>query len=86
MPVILNPKKNAMKVDYELKAKKNKVIGEFGYGIMWLFLSLLIEVLLYLGSLVEIYYHILAFILLIPAVNKFIMAIKKYRNLTEKKI
>lgn len=72
-----------MKINYELKAKKNKVVGEFGYGIMWLFLSLLIEMLLYFESLVESYYHILAFILFIIAVYKFVIAIKKYRNVTD---
>ena len=74
-----------MKINYELKAKKNKVMGEFGYGIMWLFLSLLIEMLLYFEGLEGSYYHLLAFILLIPAVYKFVIAVKKYRNVTNDK-
>lgn len=75
-----------MKINYELKAKKNQVKGELGYGIMWLFLSLLVEMLLYFKSIEESYYHILAFILLIAAVYKFVIAVKKHRNVTDEKI
>jgi hypothetical protein len=74
-----------MKINYELKAKKNMVVGEFGYGIMWLFLSLLTEMLLYFEILIESYYHILAFILFIIAVYKFVIAVKKYRNVIDEK-
>ncbi|PZX51526.1 hypothetical protein LV84_03683 [Algoriphagus ratkowskyi] len=77
---------NTMKVNYEQKAKKNIVKGELGYGIMWLFLSLLIEMLIYFEGVKESYYHILAFILLIPAVYKFVIAIKKYRNIIDEKM
>jgi len=60
-------------------------VGEFGYGIMWLFLSLLTEMLLYFEILIESYNHILAFILFIIAVYKFVIAVKKYRNVIDEK-
>lgn len=83
--MVLNQKINTEKIDYELSAEKNIAKGQFGYGIMWLFLALLIEILLYLESLKESYFHIVAFVFLIAAVYKFVIAVKKYRNLSDEK-
>jgi hypothetical protein len=70
-----------MKIDYELNARKNKAKGELGYGLMWLFLAVLMEVLFYFERLDKSYLHVVALIFIMPAVFKIVVGIKRYKRL-----
>ncbi len=68
-------------MNYELKAKKNEVFGEIGYGIMWLFLVVLVEGISYAKGFDGIFYHILVLPAGIAAIFKFVVGIRKYMGI-----
>lgn len=68
---------------HESKAKRQKVWNEFGYGLMWLFLIVMLEVLYLLDQIYMNFYHILASISFLAAVYKFYKAVKQYRKQKE---
>ncbi len=69
-----------MKKNHEIQSKKNKIKGEVGYGIMWLFVALLIEGIGYIYGFRGSYTHMVAGLAVIGAVYKFSTSIKLYRK------
>lgn len=68
---------------HEKQAKLNKIKGAFGYAVMWYFLAGLIEVLLYLGEIEMLIYHIVALILIAAGcfkIYKGFQFYKRYKN------
>jgi hypothetical protein len=70
-----------MNIDYELKAKKNKAWGEIGYGIMWLFVVALIELIPYMKGFESVFYHFIAIPVGIGAIYKIVIGFKKLISL-----
>jgi|AntRauTorckE6833_2_1112554.scaffolds.fasta_scaffold09344_4 hypothetical protein len=81
MEIVLNQKNSIMKINYELQAKKNEVKGELGYGLMWLFIVALIEVIPYIKGFESIFYHIIAVPAGLVAIYKFYIGITYYKKI-----
>lgn len=69
------------KTNHEYHSKRGKFLKEFGYGIMWLFLSLLLEALYFLNKIDMNIYHFVAGIMMLLALYKFYQGFKKYQKL-----
>ncbi len=67
--------------DHEYNSKKHKVLNEFGYGVMWLFLAILLELLFYFNEIQMFLYHLVVAVLALAALYKFYKGIKKYQRL-----
>jgi hypothetical protein len=70
-----------MNINYELKEKQNKARGEIGYGIMWLFVAVLIEGLPYMKGFESIFYHFIAIPAGITGIYKFVIGFRRLKNI-----
>jgi hypothetical protein len=68
-------------MNYELEAKKKEALGEIGFGIMWLFVAVLIEGISYVKGFEGIFYHIVVVPAGIAAIYKFMVGIRKYMHI-----
>jgi hypothetical protein len=68
-------------MDHELKAKKNKAVGEIGYGIMWLFVAVMVEGLSFLGHFNFVFFHFISIPAAMVSMYKFYTGIKKYSKI-----
>ncbi len=64
-------------MNYEHLTKKDKLWGEIGYGIMWIFVAVLIEGIAVNKGFVGPLTHALAVLPVITSVRKFFIAFKK---------
>ncbi len=70
-----------MKMDYELQSKKKEVCGEIGYGIMWLFVALLIVSITYSKGFEGIFHYIVAIPASIASIYKFYKGVTQHNKM-----
>ena len=70
-----------MKIKHELQSKKNKALGEVGYGCMGLFLGILVEGISYTKGFEGLFYHFVAIAAGIASIYKFIIGFRKLRKI-----
>ena len=75
--------KELFAMDHEAKEKRGKAVGELGYGIMWFFLAVILELLYFLDQIHMNFYHLLAGIMLFISFYKFYKGVKKFKKLRE---
>jgi len=66
---------------YELEAIKNNAKGTLGYGIMWLFLSILVSVIPFYTANGHFSFYIFAAATLVAGIYKIFVAIKLFKQL-----
>lgn len=66
---------------YELDANKNKARGTLGYGIMWLFLAVVVGVIPFSSANGHFSFYIFATAMLGTGIYKIFVAIKLFRQL-----
>jgi hypothetical protein len=72
---------NSSIMNHELKAKKNKAVGEIGYGIMWLFVAVMVEGLSLLGNFNLFVFHFISIPAVMASMYKFYTGVKKYSKI-----